>query len=98
MGLFNALARGHRFEAGREGIDMVVDDEAIGFALYQTICRSLHIATEEGTRRSSSHASTSSRSRIKHRSVRLKRRGKSPPFPMIVLRRAARSVGVHVVE
>ncbi|MBM7405919.1 MULTISPECIES: hypothetical protein [Sphingomonas] len=47
----NALARGHRFEAGREGLEMVVDDEAIGFAIYQTIRRSLHVATEEETRR-----------------------------------------------
>lgn len=30
---------------------MVVDDEAIGFAVYQTIRRSLHVATEEETRR-----------------------------------------------
>lgn len=49
--VYNALARGHRFEAGREGLDMVVDDEAIGFAVYQTIRRSLHVATEEETRR-----------------------------------------------
>lgn len=49
--VYNALARGHRFEAGREGLDMVVDDEAIGFTVYQTIRRSLHVATEEETRR-----------------------------------------------
>jgi hypothetical protein len=49
--VYNALARGHRFEAGREGLEMVVDDEAIGFAVYQTIRRSLHVATEEETRR-----------------------------------------------
>jgi hypothetical protein len=49
--VYNALARGHRFEAGREGFEMVVDDEAIGFAVYQTIRRSLHVATEEETRR-----------------------------------------------
>lgn len=49
--VYNALARGHRFEAGREGLEMVVDDEAIGFAIYQTIRRSLHVATEEETRR-----------------------------------------------
>lgn len=49
--IYNALARGHRFEAGREGLEMVVDDEAIGFAIYQTIRRSLHVATEEETRR-----------------------------------------------
>lgn len=49
--VYNALARGHRFEAGREGLEMVVADEAIGFAIYQTIRRSLHVATEEETRR-----------------------------------------------
>lgn len=49
--VYNALARGHRFEAGREGLEMVVDDEAIGFSVYQTIRRSLHVATEEETRR-----------------------------------------------
>lgn len=49
--VYNALARGHRFEAGREGLEMVVDDEAIGFTIYQTIRRSLHVATEEETRR-----------------------------------------------
>jgi hypothetical protein len=49
--LYNALARGHRFDAGREGLEMVVDDEAIGFTVYQTIRRSLHVATEEETRR-----------------------------------------------
>jgi len=48
--VYNAVARGHRFEAGREGLEMVVDDEAIGFAVYQTIRRSLHVATEEETR------------------------------------------------
>lgn len=47
----NALARGHRFAAGREGLEMVVDDEGIGFTVYQTIRRSLHVATEEETRR-----------------------------------------------
>lgn len=49
--VYNALARRHRFEAGREGLEMVVDDEAIGFTVYQTIRRSLHVATEEETRR-----------------------------------------------
>lgn len=49
--VYNALARGHRFEAGREGLEMVVDDEAIGFSVYQTIRRSIHVATEEETRR-----------------------------------------------
>lgn len=49
--VYNALARGHRFEAGREGLEMVVDDEGIGFTVYQTIRRSLHVATEEETRR-----------------------------------------------
>lgn len=49
--VYNALARGHRFEAGREGLEMVVDEEPIGFAIYQTIRRSLHVATEEETRR-----------------------------------------------
>jgi len=49
--VYNALARGYRFEQGREGLDMVVDDEAIGFIVYQTIRRSLHVATEEETRR-----------------------------------------------
>lgn len=49
--VYNALARGHRLEAGREGLEMVVDDEAIGFNAYQTIRRSLHVATEEETRR-----------------------------------------------
>lgn len=49
--VYNALARGHRFEAGREGFEMVLDDEAIGFTVYQTIRRSLHVATEEETRR-----------------------------------------------
>lgn len=38
--VYNALARGHRFEAGREGLEMVADDEAISFAVYQTIRRS----------------------------------------------------------
>lgn len=49
--VYNASARGHRFEAGREGIEMIVDDEAIGFTVYQTIRRSHHVATEEETRR-----------------------------------------------
>lgn len=49
--VYNALARGHRFEAGRESLEMVVDDEAIGSSAYQTIRRSLHVATEEETRR-----------------------------------------------
>ncbi|CAH1674258.1 hypothetical protein [Chelatococcus asaccharovorans] len=49
--VYNALTRGHRFEAGREGLEMVVADEAIGLAIYQTIRRSLHVATEEETRR-----------------------------------------------
>lgn len=49
--VYNALARGHRFEGGREGLEMIVDDEAIGFTVYQTIRRSLHVATEEETRR-----------------------------------------------
>ncbi|MGR7996935.1 hypothetical protein [Xanthobacter sp. ZOL 2024] len=47
--VYNALARGHRFEAGREGLEMVVDEEPVGFAIYQTIRRSLHVATEEET-------------------------------------------------
>ncbi|MGN6122086.1 MAG: hypothetical protein ACTHOJ_03920, partial [Sphingomonas oligoaromativorans] len=49
--VYNALARGRRFDAGREGLEMVVDDEPIGFAIYQTIRRSLHVAPEEETRR-----------------------------------------------
>lgn len=38
--VYNALACGHRFEAGGEGLEMVADDEAISFAVYQTIRRS----------------------------------------------------------
>lgn len=43
----HALARRHRFASGREGIEMIVDDEAIGFIVNQTIRRSNHIVTEE---------------------------------------------------
>lgn len=49
--VYNALARCYRFEAGREGLEMIIEDKAIGFAIYQTIRRSLHVATEEETRR-----------------------------------------------
>jgi hypothetical protein len=44
--VYKALARGNRFEAGREGLEMIVDDEAIGFVVCQTIRRSIHVATK----------------------------------------------------
>lgn len=49
--VYGALARGYRFTQGREGLEIMVDDEAISFTVSQTIRRSLHVATEEETRR-----------------------------------------------
>ncbi|WBY08151.1 hypothetical protein PIB19_00925 [Sphingomonas sp. 7/4-4] len=45
-----AKARGYRFAEGREGLAMVVDGEAIGFAVTQTIRRSRHETTPEERR------------------------------------------------
>lgn len=47
----NALARGYRFESGKEGVDVVVDGEAIDFALIQPMRQSRHVETEEERRR-----------------------------------------------
>lgn len=47
----NALARRYRFESGKEGVDVVVDGEAIDFALIQPMRQSRHVETEEERRR-----------------------------------------------
>lgn len=49
--VYSALARGHTFQEGREGLEIVVDEEAFAFTTYQTIRKSLHVATEEEQRR-----------------------------------------------
>lgn len=49
--VYKALACGHRFKAGPEGLEMIVDDEPIGFVVCQTIRRSIHVATEEEKQR-----------------------------------------------
>lgn len=46
----NALARGYRFASGKEGVDVLVDGEAIDFAIIQPMRQSRHVETEEERR------------------------------------------------
>lgn len=43
----SALAAGHAFAPGREGLDAIVDGEHVPFAISQTIRRTVHVATAE---------------------------------------------------
>ena len=45
--VYRALAIGYQFKSGREGIEMLVNEELIGFSVSQTIRRSLHVKTKE---------------------------------------------------
>jgi len=48
--VYQAKSRGYKFAPGRDGLDVVVDDEAIAFSVYQTIRRTRHVETEEERR------------------------------------------------
>ncbi|MEW9856351.1 hypothetical protein [Novosphingobium sp. M1R2S20] len=49
--VYQAKSRGYRFAPGRDGLDVIVDNEAIAFSVYQTIRRTRHVETEEERRK-----------------------------------------------
>lgn len=49
--VYQAISRGYRFKPGRDGLDVIVDEKAIAFSVYQTIRRTRHVETEEERRK-----------------------------------------------
>jgi hypothetical protein len=49
--VYQAKSRGYKFAPGRDGLDAVVNDEAIAFSVYRTIRRTYHVETEEERRK-----------------------------------------------
>jgi muconolactone delta-isomerase len=49
--VYQAKSRDYRFVPGRDGLEVVADNEAIAFSVYQTIRRTRHVETEEERRR-----------------------------------------------
>ena len=47
----SASSTPYRFAPGRDGLDVIVDDEAMAFSVHQTIRRTRHVETEEERRK-----------------------------------------------